>query len=138
MFSTISSLLPLFMRVVGLLLVTYYLFSIIGMAAFGGKIYQGAPGLNETAFGQQHYEALNFNDFPSSMVTLFVLQVVNNWNVVMSGYLAVTNRWAILFFVLFWLLVVVITLNLVVAFVTVSVVTWAKSHEYIAFETKQP
>lgn len=32
---------------------------------------------------------LSFNDLPSALATLFILLVVNDWNVVVSGYVAV-------------------------------------------------
>merc|ERR1712070_1245949 len=59
----------------------------------------------------------NFNDFASSLVTLFELLVVNNWHVLMSGFIAVTSPWCRWYFVSFWVLGVVVVLNLVVAFV---------------------
>jgi two pore calcium channel protein len=59
----------------------------------------------------------NFNDFPSGLVTLFELMVVNNWWVIAEMYVDVTSKWSRLFFALFYFLAVLIVLNLLVAFV---------------------
>jgi len=42
-----------------------------------------------------------------SFVTLFELMVVNNWFVIMDGFVAVTNDWARLYFMLFYICAVV-------------------------------
>lgn len=47
--------------------------------------------------------------------------VVNNWYVTVNMYIAVMgNAWPILFFTTFWVLTVLIMLNLVVSFVIES------------------
>ena len=51
------------------------------------------------------------------MLTLFELSVVNNWFVVADGYVAVRGKHARWFFVLYYVLGVVVALNIVVAFV---------------------
>ena len=54
------------------------------MQCFGGKLKDGSlPG---TGFDSSDYYTLSFNDFASSMVTLFVLMVVSNWSIIMAGY----------------------------------------------------
>ncbi|MFN3504403.1 MAG: hypothetical protein ACK4ZJ_19340, partial [Allorhizobium sp.] len=50
----------------------------------------------------------------SAMVTLFELLVVNNWFVIMDGFVAAAGtRWARLFFIAFYVTAVIIVLNLV-------------------------
>lgn len=58
--------------------VTMYIYAIIGMSCFGGKIYIGNAMLVNTTFDSNNYYPNNFNDFGSSLVTLFELLVVNN------------------------------------------------------------
>jgi len=41
---------------------------------------------------------------------------VNNWHVIASGFIAVTNRWARLYFIVFFFVTVIIVVNVVVAF----------------------
>jgi len=59
----------------------------------------------------------NFNDFGSACVTLFELLVVNNWQVLMGGFVAVRGTQARVFFITFYTIAVVMVLNLIVAFV---------------------
>lgn len=62
---------------------------------------------------------MNFNDFPAALVTLFHIMVVNNWYVTANMYYYVmgNSTWPIFFFMLFWVMTVLIMLNLVIAFV---------------------
>lgn len=61
---------------------------------------------------------MNFNDFLSSMLTLFALMVVNNWMVIVDLYVQVSddNNWVRVFFCLFFYFSVIIGINIVVAF----------------------
>jgi len=113
--STYFKLFPVFVRLAAVLFIIYYVFCQIGIFIFGGKIYIGAPALNGTAYEMANYNVLNFNDFGSGMVTLFALMVVNNWFVVMSGFVGVTANGAQVFFIVFWLVAVVTVLSVVVA-----------------------
>lgn len=99
---TYFNLLPIFVRLAGVIFMIYYIFALIGMDTFGGLIWLGNPDLNGTAFAGGRYEVLNFNDFSSAMLTLFALMVVNNWFVITEGFIAVTSEWARLYFVVFW------------------------------------
>ena len=89
----------------------------IAIPAFGGKVYEGAPGLNGTSFAQSNYYCNNFNDAGSAMVTLFELLVVNNWFVIMDGIVAVTGEPARIFFLAYYVVTVVVLFNLVVSYV---------------------
>jgi hypothetical protein len=72
--------------------------------------------VNQTAFSSLHYWDLNFNDFRSSLYVLFVLMMVNNWVVVMEGYISVMGVWIRLYFVSWYMVVVMLVLNIVTAF----------------------
>lgn len=61
---------------------------------------------------------MNFNDFGSSLITLFAQMVVNNWFITCNMYVYVTgSQWVVFFFVSFWVIQVNVMLNLVIAFV---------------------
>ena len=61
---------------------------------------------------------MNFNDFGASLVTLFHIMIVNNWYVTCDMICIVKNSgWPRTFFVAFWVLTVLIMLNLVISFV---------------------
>ena len=62
------------------------------------------------------YYLMNFNDFGSSMVTLFHIMVVNNWFITCNMFIDIMgNDFPKLFFVSFWILTVLIIFNLVIS-----------------------
>jgi hypothetical protein len=101
------------------LIATFYLFAEIALVWFGGVIYPEHPELAASPFGESNYFVMNFNDFFSSMITLFALLVNNNWNVIQAGFVIASPSadWARVFFLLFYLIAGLITMNLVVALI---------------------
>lgn len=94
-------------------------FSLLGMHLFGGLVYEDNPALADTQYLTLGFEAFNYNDYASAMATSFNLCVVNKWYVIMDGYAAATgSKWSRIFFMAFWAIAVVFTLNVVVAFFT--------------------
>ncbi|XP_005747196.1 two pore segment channel 3 [Pundamilia nyererei] len=113
-----------------LIIVVYYIFAMVGMELFKGKVtfyeqsstdpakaYCGNPLLNGTDFAKLNYCKNNFNDVVSSFILLVELTVVNQWHVLSSGFATVTHISARIFFVLFHFIVVIVILNIFVAFV---------------------
>ncbi|XP_051939895.1 two pore segment channel 3 isoform X2 [Hippocampus zosterae] len=112
-----------------LILVVYYVFAVAGMELFKGRVkfYQdagdpaaadcGNPLLRGSAFARLGYCKNNFNDVLSAFVLLVQLTVVNQWHVLSSGFAAVTHKAARIYFVLFHITVVIIIVNIFVAFV---------------------
>jgi len=66
---------------------------LIGIYAFGGKLYQGNPLLVGTLYERSNYWVLNWNDMGSAFVTEFALLIVNNWFLIAIGAEAVTTSW---------------------------------------------
>lgn len=76
--------------------VVYYVFAIIGMEVFQGRVHFdpssaspdalacGNPALKDSAFAQGRYCRNNFNDLASSLVLLVELTVVNQWHNILS------------------------------------------------------
>lgn len=60
-------------------------YAAIGMQAFGGKLVMGDERLAGITYGTANYYSNNFNDFASSLVTLFELLIVNNVSKVTCG-----------------------------------------------------
>ncbi|TWW59204.1 Two pore calcium channel protein 1 [Takifugu flavidus] len=123
-----------------LILVVYYIFAMVGMELFKGKIKYFGEGsddptklfcgnvlLNGTSFAQLNYCKNNFNDILSSFILLVELTVVNQWHDILhllceepllsSGFTFVTHVSARIFFVVFHIIVVIIIINIFVAFV---------------------
>ena len=61
---------------------------------------------------------MNFNDLMSSIITLFVLIVVNNWYVIVAMCVDIKggNLFVRYFFVIFYYFGVIIGLNIIIAF----------------------
>lgn len=73
--------------------------------------------IQQTLYHQQGLYAFNFNDFPSALVLLFCC-ILNGWGVFMNAVWSVyPGAFVGLYFVSFFIVAVVILLNLVVAFV---------------------
>ncbi|XP_038133954.1 two pore segment channel 3 isoform X2 [Cyprinodon tularosa] len=112
-----------------LILVVYYVFAMVGMELFKNKVrffpdsshpeaaYCGNPLLNGSTFAQLNYCKNNFNNVLSSFVLLLELTVVNQWHVLSNGFATVTHKSALIFFVLFHVMVVIVIINIFVAFV---------------------
>ena len=116
-FAIFVDLLPAFSTLFGMMWTVFSIFASVGMVFFGGKIRYSSKELNGTEYAESNYYANNFNDFASSLVTLFELLVVNNWQVLMEGFIQVTSPFYRWFFICFWSIAVVVILNLVVAFI---------------------
>ncbi|EXB72966.1 Two pore calcium channel protein 1A [Morus notabilis] len=85
---------------------------------FGGMVNAGNPKLEATDLADDDYLLFNFNDYPNGMVTLFNLLVMGNWQVWMQSYKDLTGTsWTLVYFISFYLLTVLLLLNLVIAFV---------------------
>jgi len=107
----------------GLLLIIYEAFIILGIGLFCGKTTQvvedGGPGYWETApynttqYGEDaYYYLLNFDDTFSSFATLFVCMIQNNWMVVVSGFSATTSKYARLYFLAYNIIVATVMMNI--------------------------
>mmetsp|Transcript_26804 Transcript_26804/g.68908 ORF Transcript_26804/g.68908 Transcript_26804/m.68908 type:complete len:856 (-) Transcript_26804:278-2845(-) len=131
-FSTLGQLVPHFFTFLCVQLVVMYIFATLGVQLFGGLVYAGNPNLTATNYvaGPDGYLPNNFNDFAGALVTLFELLIVNNWFLIMNGFVAVTSNWSRIFFIAFWVCGVVIALNLLVAFVLdVFITAWEKNQK---------
>ncbi|XP_058021069.1 two pore calcium channel protein 1-like isoform X2 [Ahaetulla prasina] len=128
--NTLINIVPTMLTFGALILVVYYVFSIIGMEIFHGKIqffagnttspqalYCGNPVLSGTTFARAKYCRNNFNDIVSSFVVLMELTIVNQWHVLANGFALVTHESAKLFFIIFHIVVVIMIINIFVAFI---------------------
>ena len=79
---TLKNIIGPLSNLLAVMLTILYVFSEIGMAMFGGDIQKTSPGIIHDSSIPDNYYLINFNDLISSMVTLFILMVVNNWYVI--------------------------------------------------------
>ncbi|XP_032267073.1 two pore calcium channel protein 1-like [Phoca vitulina] len=128
--TTLINIGPTILTFGGLVLVVYYVFAIIGMEAFHGKVrffdpnfttpdalVCGNPALKDSAFARDRYCKNNFNDLASSFVVLMELTVVNQWHVLAGGFALVTHQAAKLYFISFHVVVVILIVNIFIAFI---------------------
>ncbi|KAL3509378.1 hypothetical protein ACH5RR_028779 [Cinchona calisaya] len=116
--ATFLTLIPSLMPYLGAIFCVMCIYCSIGLQVFGGIVNAGNPKLEGTDLADNDYLLFNFNDYPSGMVTLFNLLVMGNWQVWMQSYTDLTGTsWAYVYFISFYLITVLLLLNLVVAFV---------------------
>lgn len=116
--ATFLTLIPSLMPYLGTIFCVLCFYCSLGVQIFGGIVNVGNPDLVETYLADSDYLLFNFNDYPSGMVTLYNLLVMGNWQVWMQSYKELTKTaWTYVYFVSFYLITVLLLLNLVVAFV---------------------
>ncbi|XP_046925643.1 two pore calcium channel protein 1-like [Lynx rufus] len=128
--TTLINIGPTILTFGGLVLVVYYVFAIIGMEAFHGKVrfsdpnftspdalVCGNPALKDSAFARDRYCKNNFNDLASSFIVLMELTVVNQWHILAGGFALVTHQAAKLYFIGFHIVVVILIVNIFIAFI---------------------
>ena len=106
-----------FFPFVPVLLSFLFLYSYVGQFVFGGLLYVGNPLLVGTAYSGANYYYYNFNDVGSSIVTLFNLFIVNNWNILASGTDRVAGRASRIYLVVFWAVAILTLLNVFFSFI---------------------
>ncbi len=121
-----------------ILFIQMYFFAIIGMELFADTIQRGDPRLAGSAYDVgDFYDIIVFDDIVTSYITLFQL-MANNWHVTARAYIAVTNQWAVIYFVAYHIITVTIMLNLLLAFIVEAFVyKWDERVREIAEEVVQ-
>ncbi|CAH2071765.1 unnamed protein product [Thlaspi arvense] len=116
--ATFITLIPSLMPYLGTIFCVLCIYCSIGVQVFGGLVNAGNKQLFKTELAEEDYLLFNFNDYPNGMVTLFNLLVMGNWQVWMESYKDLTGTWwSITYFVSFYIITVLLLLNLIVAFV---------------------
>ncbi|KAM3931569.1 two pore channel protein 2-like [Leptodactylus fuscus] len=128
--NTLINILPTMLTFCGIILTIYYVFAIIGMEVFKYKIRFfpenstepfakscGAEVLKDSSFALSKYCKNNFNNLGSAFIVLVELTVVNQWHVIATGFALVTHQAAKLYFIAFHVVVVIMIINIFVAFI---------------------
>ena len=126
----------------GIFVVIYYVFALLGMELFQNNtaldtLNDGNPFVNKCgSYENLGYFAYNFHDFASSLVILWNVMVVNNWYVFLDAFSRATNKWSQLYFIAWWLVSVIVTINLFVSLVLeVFLTRWETYHRKGGRET---
>ncbi|KVH96667.1 Calcium-binding EF-hand, partial [Cynara cardunculus var. scolymus] len=116
--ATFLTLIPSLMPYLGTVFCVMCIYCSMGIQIFGGIVNAGNPDLPSTDLADSDYLLFNFNDYPNGMVTLFNLLVMGNWQIWMQDYAILTGTaWSYAYFISFYLITVLLLLNLIVAFV---------------------
>ena len=112
----------------GIIIVIYYLFALLGMAIFGeNRVLENlelAEQANSLSYEKLGYFSYNFHDFAATLVLLWNIMVVNNWFIFLDAFSRATGtRFAQIYFILWWLVSVIVTLNLFISLVIEVFVT---------------
>ncbi|KAM3625821.1 uncharacterized protein V6R79_018104 [Siganus canaliculatus] len=157
--STLLDLVKNLRAFAGILVVVYYVFAVFGIWLFEGAI-KPPPSMavltNSTmenitsnyswecgTYEQLGYWPNNFDDFAASIILLYNVMVVNNWQAFMEAYSRYTTEWSKVYFVCWWLTSSVMWVNLFVALILENFIyKWDRSHscsvtdvERIRYET---
>ena len=109
---TFANILPIFASYICVVFVVYFYFASIGML-----FLKDANIPLTTEYSRSDYYALNFDSFYNSCITLWCIMIVNNWYIIVDGYRAALGDWVIIYFVSFWMICVLLLMNVVTALV---------------------
>ena len=117
----------------GIIIVIYYLFALLGMEIFGNNRRlenDSSPVMHRCgSYEQLEYYSYNFHDFAASLVILWNVMVVNNWSVFLDAFSRSATKWSQLYFVAWWLVAVIIIVNLFISLVIeVFLTRWEAYH----------
>lgn len=117
--ATFLTLIPSLMPYLGTIFCILCIYCSLGVQIFGGIVNAGNPDLEATDLAANDYLLFNFNDYPNGMVTLFNLLVSDGvWDELMESYKDLTGTsWTYVYFISFYLITVLLLLNLIIAFV---------------------
>lgn len=123
--ATVGKLLRKVIRRMGslavVLICSWYLFAVVGVYLFGGLVNQSTniasfKALRGSVYGRNQFWDLNFNDMPSALVTLFCCLHVSDFDVITAGFVVVTNKFARVYFVAWYVVGVLLLLNIIKSF----------------------
>lgn len=93
-----------------------FMFCSCGVFLFGGTMYTSPLGgdvyhaISITEYGKSNFYDLNFNDFPSALVTLLCCAHVSDFDVITDGFVASTSSKYTRFYFTFWYIIAVLLL----------------------------
>ena len=107
---------------VGIMVIIYYLFALLGMELFldtvDEKLNDNSSQVNVCGtFENSTFFANNFHDFASSLVVLWDTMIGNNWMVFLEAFARASGWWTHLYFIAWWLVSAVVCVNLFVSVV---------------------
>ena len=106
-----------FLTIMFSLYTVMFFYAIIGEYFFSKMITVSSVAASSHSASNLYY-LINFNDMYASMMTLFHVLVVNNWNQTTDLYCSISGTgWPRFYFSTYWVICTLIMLNIVVSFV---------------------
>ena len=81
--------------------IVFYMYAIVGMMIWSGRIDPDNPDIQLSAYGVGQYYPINFDNFWRAYVTVYSMMVINNWQVIASGFVALDGQAAWIYFISF-------------------------------------
>lgn len=131
LFSTVFKVLCILLPFAGIVVALYYEYALAGMMLFQNSTLlenETSHRANDTGtYEFLEYYSFNFHDFGAALVTLWNLEVGGEWHIFMEAFVCVTNDSVIIFFVSWWFLSSVVTVNIFYALVIqLTIKLWKK------------
>ena len=116
--TALKRLLPSISRIVMFIILLMMFFAEIGTFLFYGLLREDNPRLKGSDWVANSYERNNFDSLLNGMGVLFEQLVVNNWFIVMDACVLAYHgsSWPRVFFIAFYIVGVLVSLNVLVAF----------------------
>mmetsp|Transcript_32881 Transcript_32881/g.45883 ORF Transcript_32881/g.45883 Transcript_32881/m.45883 type:complete len:255 (+) Transcript_32881:1293-2057(+) len=107
---------PVLLALFCVLLQIMYFFAVVGMDLLQGKLTrENVP--EDLDYHTQNYYGLNYDSLVNGLIVQFNLLVVNNWFIVADAACRVTNEGMRAFFIIFYIVGVLVALNVITAFI---------------------
>lgn len=127
-----ADILPVMLHYATVLGCLFVAFAIAGIQAFAGDLDPTNPAVAASSYGIAGYTSFNFDTLQSALSVGLYMLIQNDWPVIFDALVAVRGRSAILFYVAFWLVNVVLALNVLVAFIIDSFTAQRTKRERLA------
>jgi len=118
--ATMTQIAPTLLTFIGILIVAFYWFAVLGMTVWAGRISPNNSLLVDSKFAHRNWFHLSFNNFFESLALLFACTSIKDWPVIADAFeLISSSAWAWLYFCFFVLYISIILMG-VLASVTLD------------------
>ncbi|EGD77972.1 hypothetical protein PTSG_09605 [Salpingoeca rosetta] len=120
MFTSVARVLSQLPGLLGVLLATYYIFALLGIALFKDRLGFN-PALANSTYAEGGLQVFNFDTFGQACISLWVVQLQLEIQDLIDACMQVTSPWSVLYFMAWLLVSYLLILNVFFAFLIDSV-----------------
>lgn len=116
---TLNELYPVLRSLSIILFSIFYFFAMLGVSLFRNVIDRNTtdPEFLQTYYAQNNYWENNFDTLPHALVVLFEIMIINNWNLIVEGFVVATKTYYTRWFFIIFLFIVIIMMDVIVAMI---------------------